>query len=153
MYSLVFSLRLRPELRSIDQAHTRVLGTIAAALRPATPGIALRGTCDLAIGDKKFSGNAVRCKRHDLLYHGTILYDFTLEMVNRLLAMPPRQPDYRREREHSDFVMNVPLDAAAIRAALRTAWNAVEPCPDWPRDETARLAEEKYSRPEWNEQL
>ncbi len=35
MYALVLSLRLRPNLRSIDQAHAGVLGTIAAALRQA----------------------------------------------------------------------------------------------------------------------
>ena len=35
MYALVLSLRLRPRLRAIDQAHTEVLDTIAAALRQA----------------------------------------------------------------------------------------------------------------------
>jgi lipoate-protein ligase A len=153
MYALVLSLRLRPELRAIDQAHSFVLGTIGAALRPAVPGIAMRGTCDLAVGDKKVSGNSVRCKRNNLLYHGTLLYDFPLEMVSRLLAMPPRRPDYRHDREHDAFVMNLPMDAAALRPALRTGWNAFEPCSEWPRAETARLVADKYSRREWNEQL
>ena len=98
MYALVLSLRLRPQLRNIDQAHAQVLGTIAAALRPAASEIARRGTCDLAIGEKKVSGNSVRCRRDYLLYHGTLLYDFPLERIGRLLAMPPRQPDYRRAR-------------------------------------------------------
>jgi lipoate-protein ligase A len=153
MYSLVLDLRRRPELRAIDKAHAFVLGTIAAALRAATPDVVMRGTCDLAIGDKKFSGNSVRCKRNVLLYHGTLLYDFPLETVGRLLAMPPRRPDYRQDRKHDAFVINLPLDAAALRTALRSAWDANEPCPEWPRAKTARLAAEKYLCREWNEQL
>ena len=60
MYAVVLSLRLRPQLRSIDQAHAQVLGTIAAALRPSVPGLTCRGICDLAIGEQKVSGNSVR---------------------------------------------------------------------------------------------
>jgi lipoate---protein ligase len=153
MYALVLNLRLRPQLRAIDQAHIHVLGTIAAALRPAVPGLAMRGTCDLAVDDRKVSGNSVRCRRNHLLYHGTLLYDFPLQLVGRLLGTPPRQPDYRNARSHDNFVTNLPLDAAGLRAALRSAWVATEPCAEWPRAETARLAAEKYARREWNESL
>jgi len=153
MYALVLSLRRRPELRAIDTAHTHVLGTIAAALRPSVPGLAMRGTCDLALDEKKVSGNSVRCKRDYLLYHGTLLYGSSLEMVSRLLAMPPRQPEYRNARGHDIFVTNLPLDADSLRAALRSAWDACEPCPQWPRAETERLVAEKYSQRQWNEQL
>ena len=45
---------------------------------------------------------------------------------------------------------NLPLTAGVIRQALVTAWDAGEPCRDWPRERTARLVAEKYSRPEWN---
>ncbi len=128
MYSLVLSLRLRPHLRNIDRAHAHVLDTIVAALAEAVPEIARRGTSDLAIGDLKFSGNSVRCRRDSLLYHGTLLYDFPLDQIERFLAMPPRQPDYRQKRAHEAFVTNLPLSAEAIRDALRSAWHAPEPC-------------------------
>ena len=81
------------------------------------------------------------------------LYDFPLEMIGRCLAMPPREPDYRQARPHDAFVANLPLDAATLRSALQTAWAASEPCSDWPQAATRRLVAEKYSRPEWNEQL
>jgi lipoate-protein ligase A len=153
MYAVVLSLRLRPQLRSIDRAHAHVLGTIAAALLPSVPDLTHRGICDLSIGEQKVSGNSVRCKREHLLYHGTLLYDFPLEMIGRYLAMPPRQPDYRQARPHRDFVANLPLDADMLRSALQTAWAASEPCSDWPQAAIRRLIAEKYSRPEWNEQL
>ena len=152
LYGVVLSLRLRPELRSIDRAHAGVLGAIAAALRPFVPGLACRGTGDLAIGEKNVSGNSVRCKREHLLYHGTLLYDFSLGMIGRCLAMPPRQPDYRQARQHDAFVANLPLDAATLRSALQTAWAAAEPCSAWPQAATQRLVAEKYAKREWNEQ-
>ena len=82
-----------------------------------------------------------------------MLYDFPLELIGRLLAMPPRQPQYRQKRTHEAFVMNLPLDAATLRTALRSVWGATDDCSQWPRAETARLAAEKYMRREWNEQL
>jgi lipoate-protein ligase A len=153
MYALVLSLRLRPKLRAIDRAHALVLGTIAAALRPSVPELTHRGICDLASGEKKVSGNSVRVKREHLLYHGTLLYDFPLAMIGRCLAMPSREPCYRQARPHDGFVANLPLNAAVLRSVLQTAWAAFEPCPAWPQAATRRLVAQKYSRPEWNEQL
>jgi lipoate-protein ligase A len=154
MYALVLSLQLRPELRAVQLAHRKVLTTLADALRPLAPGVRCRGTSDLAIGeagsaeDRKFSGNSLRVKRDHLLYHGTLLHDFPLEWADRLLAMPPREPGYRGGRPHGSFLANLPVEAAAIGQALRTAWDAAEPRAEWPRQLTARLVAERYGRPE-----
>jgi lipoate---protein ligase len=150
MYALVLSYRLRPALRAVSEAHRSVLGTIAHAIGPLAPGVRCRGTSDLCLGECKVSGNSARAKREHLLYHGTLLYDFPLELVGRCLLMPPRRPAYRGARPHEDFVMNLPADAIAIRRALQAAWEANEPCAEWPREQTARLVAEKYGRPEWN---
>ncbi len=150
MYAVVLSYRLRPELRSVDRAHAFVLGTLAAALRPLVPGVRRRGISDLVVGRHKVSGNSLRCRRDHLLYHGTLLYDFPLESIERTLAMPPRQPDYREGRSHGAFVANLPLDGPTLRRALTTAWGVQQPMVDWPRGLTARLAAEKYERASWN---
>jgi lipoate-protein ligase A len=151
MYSLVLSYRLRPHLRVLSQAHREVLGILAAALNRLAPGVQCCGTSDLALGEQKFSGNSVRCRRDHFLYHGTLLYDFPLSLIDRYLAMPARMPLYRAGRPHSDFVMNLPLKAEAIRRALVAAWDARQPCDDWPAQGTAHLVVEKYSQPQWNE--
>ena len=155
MYAVVLSLQRRPQLRAIDEAHRFVLGKLVEALRPLAPAVALRGTSDLALGDlalgdRKFSGNSLRVKREHLLYHGTLLYDFPLELIETCLASPPRQPEYRAGRSHRDFVANLSLDAASLRRALVAAWGANEPVPDWPRGLVEQLVAEKYSRREWN---
>jgi len=144
MYAVVLSLRLRPALRAVSQAHRFVLGTLAGALRELAPEVRCRGISDLVLGERKFSGNSLRLKRENLVYHGTILYDFALEWIDRYLAMPPREPDYRNGRPHRQFVANLPVPAAAIREAIRAAWSATDPCPEWPRARTERLAAERY---------
>lgn len=151
MYALVLSYERRPELRMIDRAHRFVLGRLASALRPLVPNVTCRGTSDLAIGQAKFSGNSVRAKRDHFLYHGTLLYDFPLELVDQCLKLPPRQPDYRQGRSHNEFVTNLPLSAAEIRRVLVAAWHARPPRDQWPRAQTARLVAERYGRREWNE--
>ena len=150
MYAVVLSLELRPQLRSIDEAHRFVLGQLVEGIRPLAPGVERRGTSDLAIGDRKFSGNSLRVKREHLLYHGTLLYDFPLELIAACLRTPPRQPEYRAGRAHLDFVANLPVDPAALRRAIVAGWAADEPLVDWPRQLTERLVAEKYATREWN---
>jgi len=152
MYALVLSCRLRPGLRSVGQAHRFVLGAMAAALSPLVPGVACRGISDLALGQRKFSGNSLRLKRDHLLYHGTLLYDFPLELIGRCLKAPLRQPEYRSGRSHREFLANLPLARTSICHALIRAWEAQEASTDWPREHTARLVAEKYGRLHWNEQ-
>jgi lipoate---protein ligase len=151
MYAVVLSYRQRPDLHVLSQAHRYVLDTLAAALAPLVSGVQYRGTSDLAIGQQKFSGNSARCRRDHFLYHGTLLYDFPLKLIGRCLAQPPRMPDYREGRPHETFVTNLPVNVEAIRHALISAWDAREPCENWPAERTAQLAAEKYKRPQWNE--
>ena len=150
MYALVLSYEQRPHLRALSEAHHTVLDTLAAALKPLVSDVQCRGTSDMALGILKFSGNSARCRRRYLLYHGTLLYNFPLDLIERCLTMPPRMPDYRERRPHGRFVANLPLQAETIRQSLVTTWNATEPCDTWPVERTAQLVREKYSRAEWN---
>jgi lipoate---protein ligase len=135
----------------LQSTHHFVLDTLKAALRPCCPEVGCAGTSDLTLGNRKFSGNSMRARRRLFLYHGTLLYDFPLERIDTYLKHPPRTPAYRSDRTHDDFVTNLPLRRDALRNALIQAWNATEPCTDWPQESVARLAAERYSRPEWNQ--
>jgi len=153
MYAVVLSLRSRPELRAIDAAHRFVLSKLANGLGALVPGITVRGTSDLALGDRKFSGNSLRVKRDHLLYHGTLLYDFSLPLVELFLAPPPRQPGYRAGRSHGAFIANLPVSNTELRSVLVSAWSAAEPLTNWPDEMTRTLAHTKYAIREWNERL
>jgi lipoate-protein ligase A len=150
MYAVVLSYDHHPQLQMISQAHCYAIGMLAAAVRPLVPDASCCGTSDLAIGSRKFSGNSMRCKRTHLLYHGTLLYDFRLELISACLKQPPRQPEYRQGRPHEEFVTNLPASADQLRAALASAWN-VEGClGSWPQEQTHELVESRYSQSSWN---
>lgn len=148
MYAVVLDFRELPHLRAVDAAHRHVLERIAAALAPLIPGIAQAGISDLVLNEgkttRKVSGNALRIKREHLLYHGTLLYDFDLDRISRLLATPTRTPDYRDQRSHGEFVANLPLSRDEMEDALLQAWKANDPLVDWPRERTTELAATKY---------
>ena len=150
MYSLVLSYERRPQLRMIDQAHQHVLGLVAQSLQSLDIKLTLAGTSDLAWNNKKCSGNSVRCKRTHLLYHGTLLYDFSLPLISRYLASPPRQPDYREGRDHDGFLTNLPLSKEELQAALCQAWQPVSKQESWPEEQTEKLLQSRYSQDSWN---
>jgi lipoate-protein ligase A len=156
MYAVVLDLERRGELRHVDRAHQVVLGYIRDALAPmAEDGIALSGTSDLTLAGvggqpvRKFSGNSLRMKRDRLLYHGTILYDFPLERLQRWLAAPARRPEYRGQRGHDEFVTNFPASRERLTAALIEAWDATKPFVNWPRQRTEELAASRYASLDW----
>ena len=152
MYSLVLGYQQRPHLRHLDQAHGFVLDRLAAAIGQRAGGVAHVGTSDLAVGNQKFSGNSLRCKRDWFLYHGTLLYGADLELIDSLLGTPPRQPAYRAGRSHRQFVTNLPLGRETLSEIVRGAFAAETMVASWPMEETERLVSDRYGREEWTRQ-
>jgi lipoate---protein ligase len=109
-----------------------------------------RGQTDLAIGGLKFAGNAQRRRHRFLLFHGSFLLHLDLSLVEQVLPLPSRQPDYRVNRSHTDFLINLNIPVSAISAALSKAWNATAPLAPIPLDQITFLAREKYCLDEWN---
>ncbi len=150
MYAVVLSYAQRPELRAIEEAHRFVLERVARALRTLAPGVSRQGISDLAVAERKFSGNSIRCRRDWFLYHGTLLYDFPLHKIAQCLRMPPRQPEYRAGRPHQSFLTNLRLPPEQLREALAEAFGADAVERSWPAARVARLVAEKYSQDSWN---
>ncbi|MDA7979605.1 MAG: lipoate--protein ligase family protein [Pirellulales bacterium] len=145
MYSVLLSYDARPDLRELSVAHDFVLGRLASVISGATTC----GTSDLVIGNRKFSGNALRCRRNYLLYHGTLLYEFPLEKIESALRMPPRAPDYRNGRSHKEFLANLSATQAEIRQALIAAFDADKIQESWPVHHVAKLVAERYAKRDW----
>jgi lipoate-protein ligase A len=150
LYTLVLPFAHDTSLKGVGHSYGFLLGRIRDALTELVPGIEHAGTSDLAIGGRKFSGNAQQRKRSHLLHHGTLLYDFALPLIGRYLRQPARQPEYRAGRDHLAFVMNLPVSAAALRSRLRAAWPADVELTAWPRELVARLVAEKYGQASWH---
>jgi lipoate-protein ligase A len=148
-YSLI--LRAEQPLHNIPATNDFILkrhqNALAAILKAP---VEMQGHTDLAIGGLKFCGNAQRRKKHFLLFHGSFLLHLDIDIVERALPMPSKQPDYRLGRSHSDFLLNLKVPASLVRDALRKSWNATGLPSQIPDYQIRRLAREKYNQPEWN---
>lgn len=61
---------------------------------------------DYCFGDRKFGGNAQAITKDRWVHHTSLLWDFQRERM-ALLRQPSKQPEYRQDRGHLDFI--VPL--------------------------------------------
>jgi len=151
-YSLILSAE--GELHNIPATNNFILKHHQSALSAALHApVTIQGHTDLAIGGLKFSGNSQRRKKHFLLFHGSILMHLDIELVEKTLPFPSREPDYRVGRSHSDFLMNLKVRSELIKDALRNSWKASEPLAQIPEERIAFLVREKYSQPEWNDKF
>ena len=69
---------------------------------------------DYAIKDRKCGGNALYIRKDRWLHHTSFLWDFRDENMNYLL-LPPKQPAYRQERTHTDFLCRLKKSCSIIR--------------------------------------
>lgn len=147
--AVVLPLDFDGALAAVESAQRYVLERSAERL----PGAEVRGSGDLAIGGRKFSGSAQRRLRRHVLVHFSILYRFPLERIPRYLAEPRRRPDYRGARTHLEFLTNLPLGRDEIAAAVEGAWcrpDRMEPVAGSPPlDRVERLIVEKHGRSDW----
>lgn len=170
MYSVLISYQKRPAWRGLDVAHLQVMRRIRNAVQHAADcsdlslRVEIQGTCDLTIDGRKFSGNALRCKRNWMIYHGTIMVAMPLQWLSKYLLEPPRQPAYREKRPHETFVSNVlspasPVDSQAFMQELErqlvATWRAAQPWGNgsWKNEvetETKRLLDERYTKSDWH---
>ncbi len=128
-----------------------VMSRVRGALDPLLGGeVLLQGTTDLTWRGRKFSGNAQKRRARCFLFHGTVLLDFNLAFVGQLLRPPSKEPAYRAGRPHAAFIGNVPLERAAVKAALALAFGADEAATDVPRARADALVAARYGRDEWN---
>jgi lipoate---protein ligase len=148
-FSLVLSYASAPGLDDIRASNHYILERNANALQPVTRAI-FAGTSDLAVDGVKVSGNAQQRKRTHFLHHGTLLCGFDLSLIGKYLNAPERQPDYRRDRPHAEFVTNLPSTIAEVKSRLAAAWRAEDEYEPAPLDVVHRLVMEKYSRDDWN---
>ncbi len=147
LFSLFLRTDTRPGLASIKSSYVSIMEQIAKCLE--LQEIKHDGTSDLAWNNKKFSGNAQQRKSTFILHHGSILFDFPIELIPRYLKQPLRQPDYRQGRPHDQFVTNIPLSRDEIVIKLKESWKATQPLNDLPIEAMQQLVAEKYQLGSW----
>ena len=150
-YALILQID-RPDLDTIAATNLFIMRRHCAALRALAPdpaAVTVEGVSDLALHGRKFSGNAQRRKRRALLFHGTFLLEFDIAAAEQFLGGPPRQPRYRQDRAHGEFLTNFPATSSEVKAALKNAWDATVPATSFPSARLEELACRKYPDPAW----
>jgi lipoate---protein ligase len=145
-----------PGLAAVDTAQAFVLDRMARAIRAHGPAVERLGSGDLTLEQRKFSGSAQRRLRNHFLVHATLLYRFPLALVERYTNVPRRQPAYRGNRAHAEFLVNLDLPRAVLVSAIQAAWlphdHDLRPAA-LPDDLVAELVRTKFADPAWTERL
>lgn len=101
------------------------IGGVTSAFRAATawivdglagcgvPGVVGAGVSDLALDDRKVGGSCIQRTRGLVYYSTTLLFAPDLDLMERVLPHPPREPRYRRGRPHRAFLGRIGLPSAA----------------------------------------
>ncbi len=140
-YALVLPKALDPHLDQVEGSYRWISARLIETLREHGVNAVFQPVSDLAVGQRKFSGNAQRRTRAFVLHHGTLLYDFDLKLIERLLAMPPSVPPYRQGRGHLEFVTNVSLDPEHFKISLADRFGGGGAECHLTAQESAKLAE------------
>ncbi|WP_240907075.1 lipoate--protein ligase family protein [Paludisphaera rhizosphaerae] len=154
--TVVLPMDYAPEMVTVDGTQTYILGRIAEAIRARGPAVEVKGSGDLTIAGRKFSGSAQRRLRRRALVHATILHEFSISRISRYLRIPERQPGYRESRTHEDFLMNVPLGRRILIESIRSAWPhpaLLTTASDVPQVLLETLCVGKFSDRSWIERL
>ncbi|WP_061245503.1 lipoate--protein ligase family protein [Leptospira interrogans] len=119
-FTFFISLDVKPELYKVKESYDYFLSLVLDALKRQTLGASLRGKSDLAVLEngleKKISGNAQFRKKGAVVHHGTlILKPSLIERVSKLLKHPPEEPEYRKNRKHTDFVTSLPDNFSTVK--------------------------------------
>jgi len=124
-YSLILSKQKHPDLNDLRKSYEWISNRVIEALRMSGVEAYFRPISDMATGlsEKKFSGNAQRRGKYYILHHGTILYNFDLNLISRYLHMPQDIPEYRQNRPHTDFVTNIAIDPDVFKGNLAKIFN------------------------------
>jgi lipoate-protein ligase A len=112
--------------------------------------VSVAGVSDLTVDGRKFSGNAQYRKARYVLVHGTFLLAFELSLMDRYLFLPTRQPAYRENRPHVEFVSNLNVEGQVLRKCLRENWNADTDFNGLGSERIDTLVLQRYGKVDWS---
>ncbi len=66
-----------------------------------------RGISDISIGEKKILGSAIYQNREKVIYQAVLNVSESPDNFETYLKHPKREPDYRKNRQHKEFVTSI----------------------------------------------
>lgn len=81
-----------------------IMGAIA---KNHTVQFSTRGISDIAMGEKKILGSSMYRGKGKLFYHAVLNFNEPSTTFQKYLKHPSNEPDYRKGRQHHDFVTSL----------------------------------------------
>ncbi len=69
--------------------------------------LGFKGISDIAINDLKILGSAIYQNKLVVFYHAVLNVSESTALIEKYLKQPKRQPEYRKNRNHKDFVTSI----------------------------------------------
>ncbi|MEI7998230.1 MAG: lipoate--protein ligase family protein [Candidatus Omnitrophota bacterium] len=120
-FTLVLSKERSSDLADLRKSYIWISAKVIEALKLCNVEAIFRPISDIALAgsEKKISGNAQHRSKNYILHHGSLLYNFDLNLISRYLRMPKDIPEYRKNRPHLDFVTNCSINPMCFKQALK----------------------------------
>jgi lipoate-protein ligase A len=98
-----------------------------AKINPIFASLEQSGISDISYMNRKCAGTSMFRSRNYLLYQASILVETDLLSISKYLAHPSREPDYRKGRSHSNFLVSLSeidpqLSVPRLNAGLRAGF-------------------------------
>lgn len=149
-YSYLFPINAAPQLETITNTNRFFLEATLSILNSLNISGQIKGTSDLTTDSIKFSGNAQKRSREGVLFHGTILYGFDLDKIDRYLHHPSKQPEYRASRPHAAFLQNIRIQPEDFFKQLNLYWGSTQDSVALPSDLLSQYGPTTYENENWN---
>ena len=117
---IVFSLKIT--LENLKNPH-KIFEIINADLISSLTKLGIenlhsKGISDLSIGEKKILGSSIYRKQNTLFYHAVLNVKEDISIISSYLKHPKKEPDYRKGRNHDEFVTSIYREGYEIEFQL-----------------------------------
>lgn len=119
--TLVLATLIRTEKLEDPPKHFRDANTkiINALTQLGVKNVTQKGISDLAIGNKKIAGSSIYRRTNIVFFHCVLNVSEDTSLMEKYLLFPSKQPDYRLNRSHSDFVTSLAAEGYLFGKSLK----------------------------------
>jgi lipoate-protein ligase A len=104
--------------RGVRELQVSMLQELAEQFKAISPGLEVVASGDWSIHGRKCVGSAQRRLKTHAMVHFSLLNQTDLTAISYFLPQPPRMPDYRESRTHSQFLTNFQVDPVDFSTTL-----------------------------------
>ena len=112
--TLIHTKKLEDPPRHFRAINGKIISTLQSL---GVEHLSQKGISDISIGEKKILGSSIYRRTNIVFYHAVLNVSETTELMERYLLHPQKQPDYRNNRRHRDFVTSLHAEGYAFTIA------------------------------------